>query len=112
MKSPFNSVPIRRRRWLQTTLAGTAATIAWTQGLAQSYPQRPVVLVCPFAPGGSADIMARLVAQKLGEGLKQSVVVENKPGAGGLVGAALVANGSGDSCKYCDVKGLCRKGYW
>ena len=96
MKSPFNSVPIRRRRWLQTTLAGSAATIVWSQGLAQTYPQRPVVLVCPFAPGGSADIMARLVAQKLGEGLKQSVVVENKPGAGGLVGAALVAKARPD----------------
>jgi tripartite-type tricarboxylate transporter receptor subunit TctC len=81
---------------LKSAAAGTLVASSLRTGLAQNYPQRPVVLVCPFAPGGSADIMARLMAQKLGDGLKQSVVVENKPGAGGLVGAGLVAKARPD----------------
>lgn len=93
-----SSLPVNmdRRQWLQTAATGALAGALGSPALAQAYPQRPVVLVCPFAPGGSADIMARLVAQKLSEGLKQSVVVENKPGAGGLVGAGLVAKARPD----------------
>lgn len=68
---------------------------AWAQAPA-GYPARPLTLVCPFAAGGSADIMARLLAQRLSEAIGHPVVVENRPGAGGLVGAAAVARAKPD----------------
>jgi tripartite-type tricarboxylate transporter receptor subunit TctC len=63
---------------------------------AQTFPSRTITLVCPFAPGGSADIMARLVGQKLAEALGATVVVENKPGAGSAVGSTFVARAKPD----------------
>jgi tripartite-type tricarboxylate transporter receptor subunit TctC len=64
--------------------------------LAQPYPNHPVKMIVPFAPGGATDIIARTVAQKLGERLGQSVIVENKPGAGTTVGNAEVAKAKPD----------------
>jgi tripartite-type tricarboxylate transporter receptor subunit TctC len=64
--------------------------------LAQSWPARPVRIVAPFAPGGSADTLGRIVAQKLTESLKENFVVENRPGAGGALGSDLVAKAAPD----------------
>jgi len=64
--------------------------------LAQDWPNRPVRIVVPFAPGGASDILGRLVAERLGALYKQSFVVENRPGASGHVGAQQVAKSPGD----------------
>src|SRR5215475_13086402 len=60
------------------------------------YPARPVKIIVPFAPAGPTDVMARLIAQKLGESLGKQFYVENHPGAGGNLGMALVANAAPD----------------
>jgi len=66
------------------------------QTLAQSFPLRPVRIISPFAPGGANDIVARLIAPSLGEALGQQVVVENRPGAGGMVGTDIGAKATAD----------------
>jgi tripartite-type tricarboxylate transporter receptor subunit TctC len=64
--------------------------------LGQSYPSRPIKVIVPYAAGGLPDTMARLVGQKMGESTGQQLVVENRPGAGGISGAAEVAKASPD----------------
>ena len=63
---------------------------------AQSWPAKPVRIIAPFAPGGSADTLGRIVAQKLTESLKENFIVENRPGAGGALGSDLVAKAAPD----------------
>ena len=80
---------------LIVAIATTAA--ATSQGvLAQSWPVKPVRLVVPFAAGGATDVVARILGQKLGELWGQSVVIENRGGAGGNVGADVVAKATND----------------
>lgn len=88
------------RRRLFVALAGPAFVLAglmpWHAARAQAYPAKPVQLVIPFPPGGATDIVGRLVGKKLGDRLGQSVVIENKAGAGTVIGAAYVANAPAD----------------
>ncbi len=76
------------------TMLLAAIALAVTTGLAsaqQAWPSRPLKIVVPFAPGGTSDFIARLIAPSLGEALGQQVIVENKPGGAGNLGAGLVA---------------------
>jgi tripartite-type tricarboxylate transporter receptor subunit TctC len=82
---------IRRMRRLLIPLM-MFATTAW----AQPWPSRPVKIIVPFAPGGTADTLGRLVAQKVGESLKVNFVVENRGGAGGALGSDLAAKAAPD----------------
>ena len=79
-------------RWLLALTLAFAASVAQPQ----SYPSRPVKLVVPFAPGGSADLVGRLLAQQLSESWGQAVVVENKGGASGMLGNEYVAKSAPD----------------
>lgn len=84
----------------RSLLAGlSAASLTGLTGTARAqanFPTRPITLIVPFAAGGSTDIVARLVGQKMGETLGQSVVIENRAGAGGNVGATAVARAQPD----------------
>ncbi len=93
-------------------LGGAAALClsSWLPAWAQSgdWPTRPVRIIVPYPPGGSSDIIARILAPRLSDALKQTVVVENKPGANGNLGAGLVVQAAqeGHTVLLCDVGAL------
>jgi tripartite-type tricarboxylate transporter receptor subunit TctC len=83
------------RRHFTLGLAGGAALLA-APAIAQTFPSKPINLVVPFAPGGSTDVVARIIAAKMSENMGTQVIVENRAGAGGGVGAAAVAKAAPD----------------
>jgi tripartite-type tricarboxylate transporter receptor subunit TctC len=87
---------IDRRQLLQTAGAGLTASATGHVALAQTYPAHPVRVIVPYAGGGPPDLTARLLAQKLSEGLGQQFFVENLPGAGGNTGVANASRATAD----------------
>jgi tripartite-type tricarboxylate transporter receptor subunit TctC len=79
-----------------STIAALAALLCAAPVWSQQYPAKPVRIIVPFAPGGSADTHGRIAAAKLTQSLGQNFVVENRPGAGGLVGSELASNSPPD----------------
>jgi tripartite-type tricarboxylate transporter receptor subunit TctC len=96
--APRRPDPLLARFVLRVAAAIFVAALAFIADtvLAQTYPARPVRLVVPFPPGGPLDIVGRAIAQKVSEAWGQSVVVDNRPGAGGNIGADLVAKSPPD----------------
>ncbi|VWX57518.1 MFS transporter [Burkholderiales bacterium 8X] len=81
--------------WLAASLLGMAAV-----GAQAGYPDKPIRIVVPYPPGGGADVMARLVGQKLGEAWGQAVVIDNKPGADTQIGSEFVAKAAPDGYTF------------
>ena len=92
---------ISRRHALALTigccaLGLAAAPAAWAQAPAADWPNKAIKLIVPYAPGGSSDTLGRAIARHLGEAFRQTMVVENRAGAGGLIGSQLVARATPD----------------
>ena len=79
----------------RTAIAASLAVVA-LPARAQAWPNKPVRLVVPYAPGGTTDVVARIVAEHLGQRLGQNIVIENRPGKGAMIGTALVAKAPAD----------------
>jgi tripartite-type tricarboxylate transporter receptor subunit TctC len=71
-----------------------------TSVFAQAYPDRAIKIIVPFPPGGPVDTLARILSEQLGRNLKQTVIIENRPGAGGSIGAALAARAAPDGYTF------------
>lgn len=100
---------VRRSRVLRSLLALTAASLLASPLLAaDNWPSKPIRLVVPYPPGGSSDIIARSIGQLISQELKQTVVIENKPGANGNLGAEFVARAQPDGYTWllCDLGAL------
>lgn len=94
---PMRIMPPCRRRLLAAASAFSLVAFAgWSGAQEASYPSRPVRVIVPFAAGGTADLVARIVSEQLTSQLKQPFVVENRPGAGGTIGSDLLAKGPVD----------------
>jgi len=87
---------MKRRTLIGAGLAGAAASMAGMPGRAQNFPNKPVRWIVPFAAGGNYDVTSRLVGEAMGRRLGQTIVADNRPGAGGIVGLEAAANAPAD----------------
>ncbi|WP_447988759.1 Bug family tripartite tricarboxylate transporter substrate binding protein [Achromobacter spanius] len=87
---------MKRRTWMSLAAATLALSLTGTATAQGSYPDHPVRLIVPFPPGGTSDVVGRIFAEALGKQLGQTVVVENRGGAGGTVGTRAVASAAPD----------------
>lgn len=92
----ISSLPFRRRTALTLTAMAALALVAGTAAAQGAWPTKPVRIVVPFAPGGTTDILARAVAPELSKAFGQQFIVDNRAGAGGNVGAEIVARAPND----------------
>ena len=84
------------KRTLLCALACAAVLVAAPDARAQSYPTKPIRMIVPFPPGGPIDVMGRITADRLSQGIGQTVVIENRPGAGAVIGSKTVASAEPD----------------
>jgi len=77
-------------------LATIALLVPASAALAQQYPNRPIHLIVPYPAGGATDVVARVVTEKMSEDLGQQVIIDNRPGAGTMIGASAVARSPAD----------------
>ena len=92
----MNSQIVPTLKRAAAAVVAVAAALSGSSAFAQEYPNKPVKIIVPFAPGGSADVFGRAVALRLQEVMKQSFIVENRPGAGSLIGTEAVAKSAPD----------------
>jgi tripartite-type tricarboxylate transporter receptor subunit TctC len=104
--------PISRRTALAASLLAVSGTGTATQAVAQEFPSKPIRLIVPFPAGGPSDTTARSVAEGLGKVLGQTVVVENKPGAGAIVGSELVLSQPADGHTLLMASNVISTGKW
>ena len=87
---------MKLRHFLFSSICGLIALVAAPLVHAQPYPNKPVTIIVPYPPGGTSDILARALGQKLGDALGQTILVQNKPGANGNLGADFVSKSAPD----------------
>ena len=103
---------IKRREWMLGTLGGVIGggllSASGASAADAAWPSKPIKIIVPYPPGGSSDIIARSITQPLSEALKQTVLVENRSGANGNLGADFVAKSAPDgyTLLLCDVGAL------
>ena len=85
-----------KRRFVVGLVVGIGLIMGTSAVWSQAYPSRPIRLIVPYPPGGAVDPVARIIAQKLSEAWGQPVVVDNKPGAGTIIGTEIVAKAAPD----------------
>jgi tripartite-type tricarboxylate transporter receptor subunit TctC len=83
-------------RWIKTSVAAFILTLLASASYADTFPNKPIRIIVPWAAGGSTDTLARVVAQRVTQTIGQVVIVENKPGAAGMIGTEFVAKSSAD----------------